>query len=230
MKLRKSDATRERILDAANTVLRNKSYFSTRLADIAKAAGTHAGPMYYYFSSKDALVEALLHRNAWRSWKYVEDRVARLPAKASHRDRVICAARSVLSNQLGEAGDEAIVYMQLLNQIPPEMRARMITHAVVSRRFIRDLIRDGQRAGEFRDDVNPTVVALMLLSNLIWSYDWFRPASRHAIDELANDLCHVLLAGIEKRTPAARRTTRRTNGGSPRSRTAAPARPVRKKS
>ena len=58
MKIKKSDATRARILDAANRVLREKNYSTARLADIAKAAGTHAGAMYYYYESKEALVEA----------------------------------------------------------------------------------------------------------------------------------------------------------------------------
>ena len=198
-KEKKSVATRARILDAANSVLRDKGYFSTRLSDIAKAAGTHAGAMYYYFESKDALVEELLNRNASRSWRYVEQQLANLPEATSYRERVLVAARAALSNQLGESSDETIVHMQLLNQIPAQMRARLMSHATISRRFIRDLIRNGQAAGEFRSDVNPTVVALMLLSNLVWSHDWFRPSADHSIDELAQDLCHILLTGIDRR-------------------------------
>lgn len=199
MKIKKSEATRARILDAANEVLREQSYSSTRLADIAKAAGTHAGAMYYYFESKDALVEELLNRNATHSWKYVQQKVASLPATASYRERIITAARASLSNVLGEENDEVIVHMRLLNEIPAEMRARLLSHATVSRHFVRDLIRNGQQAGEFRADINPTVVALMLFSNLVWAYDWFRPSAHHSIDELAHDMCHILLSGIEQR-------------------------------
>lgn len=216
LKIKKSESTRARILDAANHVLREKGYSSTRLSDIAKAASTHAGAMYYYFESKDALVEELLNRNAARSWKYVEQKVADLPPAASYRDRVIVAARASLANVLGEKGDEAVVHMQLLNQIPADMRARLLSHATISRHFVRDLIRGGQKTGEFRADVNPTVVALMLLSNLVWAFDWFQPSANHSIDELAHDMCTILLGGIEQRKASSMEKQKRSASASAR--------------
>ena len=229
MKIKKSDATRARILDAANRVLREKNYSTARLADIAKAAGTHAGAMYYYFESKEALVEELLNRNATRSWRYVEEKVASLPPTATHRERLITAARASLSNVLGEESDEVIVHMRLLNEIPAEMRARLLSHARISRHFVRDLIRNGQKAGDFRPDINPTVVALMLFSNLVWAYDWFRPSAHHSIDELAHDMCHILLSGIEQRDVLSQQATRGATDRSTR-RTGSAAKPVRARS
>ena len=217
-KIKKSEATRTRLLEAANRMLREKGYSNTRLQDIAKAAGTHAGAMYYYFASKDALVEELLDRNAAHSLEYVKREVESLPPTASQRDRIITAARAALSNVLGEGNDEIIVGMRILNEIPAEMRSRVLGHARISRHYVRDLIRKGQDTGEFRRDVNPTVVALMLLSNLVWAYDWFQPAANHSVEELARDMCHILLSGIEnrdypsakQRLPAKRPIGRRT--------------------
>jgi AcrR family transcriptional regulator len=184
--------------------------------------------MYYYFASKEALVEELLNRNATHSWKYVQHKIASLPPTASYRDRLITAARASLSNVLGEENDEVIVHMRLLNEIPADMRARLLSHATISRHFVRDLIRNGQEAGEFRPDVNPTVVALMLFSNLVWAYDWFRPARDHTIDELAHDMCHILLSGIEQREPAPQRVGRRAGAvGQAGRRTAPVGKPVR---
>lgn len=196
-KEKKSDATRARILDAANRVLGKKGYSATRLADIAKAAKTQAGAMYYYFESKEALVEELMHRNAVRSMQVTEQAVAALPPDASYRDRLLTVARCALSNVVGEKGDEIVVYMRLLNQVPSEIRTRMLGHAIESRQFVKSLIREGQAAGEFRSDINPTIAALMLLSNLIWSHDWFHLSAHHSLDELAQEMCHILLAGME---------------------------------
>ena len=57
---RKSEETRERLLDAAAKVFRDKGYAGARLADIAERAGMHTPGVYYYFPSKEDLVEEVL--------------------------------------------------------------------------------------------------------------------------------------------------------------------------
>src|SRR2546430_14186798 len=54
---RKSEETRERLLDAAAKVFRDKGYAGARLSDIAELAEMHTPGVYYYFPSKEDLVE-----------------------------------------------------------------------------------------------------------------------------------------------------------------------------
>src|SRR6202451_4777952 len=58
---------RERILHAAVRVLAKKGFHSTRVSEVAKAAGVADGTIYLYFKSKDELLVSLF-----------EDRVERL--------------------------------------------------------------------------------------------------------------------------------------------------------
>jgi AcrR family transcriptional regulator len=53
---KKSDETRQRILEAALDLFRENGFDSTTMRDIAKQAGVALGAAYYYFDSKDALV------------------------------------------------------------------------------------------------------------------------------------------------------------------------------
>src|SRR3954454_5604532 len=53
---RKSDETRQRILEAALDLFRENGFDSTTMRDIAKQAGVALGAAYYYFDSQDALV------------------------------------------------------------------------------------------------------------------------------------------------------------------------------
>lgn len=55
---KKSDATRERILEAALARFRKRGFDATTMRDIAEAAGASLGSAYYYFPSKEALVLA----------------------------------------------------------------------------------------------------------------------------------------------------------------------------
>src|SRR5438105_4484562 len=54
----KSEATRQRILEAALALFRKRGFERTTMRDVAKAAGVALGAAYYYFPSKDALVLA----------------------------------------------------------------------------------------------------------------------------------------------------------------------------
>jgi AcrR family transcriptional regulator len=55
----RSRATRERLLDAAETVFAEKGYDGARIADIADEAGCSVGSVYFRFKDKDALFFAI---------------------------------------------------------------------------------------------------------------------------------------------------------------------------
>jgi len=60
--MKKSDATREKILEAALRLFRKRGFERTTMRDVAKAADLAVGAAYYYFPSKDALVLAYYDR------------------------------------------------------------------------------------------------------------------------------------------------------------------------
>ena len=56
------DGARQRILDAAWTLIAERGYHRVRVADVAAAAGTSSAAVHYHFPGKDALLgEALRH-------------------------------------------------------------------------------------------------------------------------------------------------------------------------
>lgn len=60
--IKKSEATRARILDTALTLFRNRGFEETTMRDIAAKAGVSLGSAYYYFESKEDLVMAFYER------------------------------------------------------------------------------------------------------------------------------------------------------------------------
>ncbi len=61
-KVKKSDETRSRILEAALSVFRERGFEKATMREIATEAGVAVGAAYYYFDSKDALVLAFYER------------------------------------------------------------------------------------------------------------------------------------------------------------------------
>lgn len=61
MQQTKSQATRERLVAAALQLFREQGFEKTTMRAIAEEAGVSAGNAYYYFESKDDLVQELYH-------------------------------------------------------------------------------------------------------------------------------------------------------------------------
>jgi TetR/AcrR family transcriptional regulator len=56
------EAVRERLLDAALTLFNEKGYPATSVREIVAAAGVTKPVLYYYFSSKEGIFQAIMER------------------------------------------------------------------------------------------------------------------------------------------------------------------------
>jgi TetR/AcrR family transcriptional repressor of nem operon len=61
---RKGQATRERILEAATELIGRRGVAGTSTEDVRKAAGVSGSQLYHYFDSKQALIRAVVTRQA----------------------------------------------------------------------------------------------------------------------------------------------------------------------
>ena len=57
---KKSERTRQRIVEAANRLFYHKGYNRTSFSDVVTAAGVPRGNIYYYFKTKDEILEAAI--------------------------------------------------------------------------------------------------------------------------------------------------------------------------
>jgi AcrR family transcriptional regulator len=77
MKIKKSEETRTRILDAALAVFRERGFERATMREIAAAAEVAVGAAYYYFESKDAIVMAFYGRSQNEMRPEIEERLGR---------------------------------------------------------------------------------------------------------------------------------------------------------
>src|SRR6185295_16719094 len=61
-KTQKGEQTKALILDAALEIFHERGYEETTMRAIAKKAGVSLGNAYYYFGSKEHLIQAFYHR------------------------------------------------------------------------------------------------------------------------------------------------------------------------
>ena len=73
----KAEETRERILDAALQLFRERGFDETTMRDIAGEAGVATGAAYYYFRSKEEMVMAFYVRTAEEAREIMPAQIAR---------------------------------------------------------------------------------------------------------------------------------------------------------
>lgn len=195
--LKKSDATRQRILDAAAYVFQSKGYALARLSDIAKRAKTQTGSIYYYFASREAIVAEVLRVANERTAAYVNGHIAALPADAPVHDRIRAAIHGHFAIVL--SGDHyASAHMRIFDQTPKKVREHFLRVLDENAGVWRDLFAEARAAGMFRTDVDLSVMRLLLLGMMNWSIEWYKPG-RLPVDEIARQATILFLEGVGRK-------------------------------
>ena len=195
----KSELTRQRILDAAASIFRSQGYSAARLSDIATAAGVQTGSMYYYFESREALVEEVLHLGIVVAWGHVKEAVDALPPTATPLDRLRAAIRAHTKVQL-EITDYSSAHARIIGQVPSEVRRRNLVDQINYGEYWNGLLKDAVASGEVRDDLDLYVTRMLMFGALNWTSEWYRPRSGRSAEAIADQALAILLEGVK--TPA----------------------------
>ncbi|NVB42596.1 TetR/AcrR family transcriptional regulator [Pseudenhygromyxa sp. WMMC2535] len=177
----KSTRTRERILDAAAFVLSRKGYAGTRLSDVAAQAEVQAPAIYYYFESRDALIEEVMWVGAHRVRAHVEEVLAGLPEDTSPMDRILEAVAAHLRYEL-HICDYATASIRNAGQVPEHVRLRPAAEEATYSRIWRDLFAQAKKAGQLRPDLDINVSRMLLLGSMNWAAEWWNPKMRSLND------------------------------------------------
>lgn len=195
MKTRKAIQKRDRILQAAAKVVAHRGYAETTLAEIGEVAGTFAGSLYYYFPSKDALVEEVLNIGTTSVSAPVMEAVAGLPNDASAWRKIKTALDEHVERMLSK-NDFITAYWKIVDQVPEAMGGRHREHPRKYGDFWRALIREGQSEGIVRHDLEPNLVQLFLLGATIYAQDWYDPTRQLKPRQLSDQLARMFFRGI----------------------------------
>lgn len=202
MKTIKAVKKRDLILEAAATVISRRGYADTTLAEIGEEAGTFAGSLYYYFESKDALVEEVLNLGTTTVSRRVQEGVARLPDTASAEERIRVGLAEHFDQML-QRDAFIVAYWKIIDQVPEAVRER---HKALPRaygRFWRHLLADGQREGAVRADLDPGLVQLLLLGTSIYALQWFKPDGHLSARGLSEIVADMFFNGVTPRAARA---------------------------
>jgi AcrR family transcriptional regulator len=169
----KSARTRQRILDATAHVLSIKGYSGTRLADIAEHAQVQAPAIYYYFPSREDVIEEVMWAGIARMRAHVKEVLGALP-DAKPLDRIEAAVEAHLRHEL-EISDYTRAAIRNAGQLPEKIQSRQLAEARKYAEVWRTLIADAAAAGELRPDLDQRAARLLILGALNWAVEWWNP-------------------------------------------------------
>ncbi len=86
---RKSERTRQRIVEAANRLFYHKGYHNTSFTDVVNASGVPRGNIYYYFKSKEDILHAALKYRISRIEQMLQSWNERYPTPLERLDRFL---------------------------------------------------------------------------------------------------------------------------------------------
>lgn len=170
----KSARTRERILDATAHVLSRKGYAGTRLTDIAEQAELQAPAIYYYFPSREDVIEEVMLVGVARMREHVLQALDELPPDRTPMDRICVAVEEHLRY---EQAISAYTTAAIRNaeQLPEAIRTRQLAEENKYGDVWRKLINDAKKAGELRSDLDARVARTLVLGALNWAAEWWNP-------------------------------------------------------
>jgi TetR/AcrR family transcriptional regulator, cholesterol catabolism regulator len=192
----KSEKSRDAILKSAAKLFGRQGFSATTLRQIASKAKIEAGSIYYYFGSKDAILDEVLDRGLRHVFESVKTAVKQA-GTASHRRRIGLAIEAHLVALL-ETSDFTSANIRIYGQLPEHLKK---PHRPLRRAYAKywdRLFLDARRAGELRADIEIVPLRMFVIGALNWTIEWFRLGSRDAVIKLARRTELLIFEGVRK--------------------------------
>jgi TetR/AcrR family transcriptional regulator, cholesterol catabolism regulator len=197
----------QRLLAVAAEVIKEKGLDATSINDIAERLGTDRASVYYYYGSKQEIYLALV-RHAVEEIVVVAESIASSPESATVRlQRLIRAALDAYERHY------PIIFLYIqedMRRVPGDGTVAGEELEKLGRRYEEALGRitaDGVRNGEFREDLDASLLKFAVLGAMNWSHRWFLPGGRLSGAEVGEALANFFLQGV--RRPHKRAVTRK---------------------
>ena len=190
----RSDATKKKLFDAAMELIGERGFTEASVDEIVERAGVAKGTVYYHFTGKAELVEAL-----------IADRFAPLAAAfreaaEAHPDDPRAAIEAIVRAELEFLSEHGSFSKLLLTELWREDRVWRGTLVLLRSELmtvISDVIAAGIVTGDFRDDVDPDFGASALFGmTATVALDWLAFEPDKPLEEVLGQITKVAFNAI----------------------------------
>ncbi len=184
----------DRILDALQELLESQKIQSISVSEIAHTAGIGKGSIYYYFPSKDAILEALVERNYEKPLRTAKSLASHTEISPFTRMAMIFEACRSSSNEFVKSEDnsgtgaqeKALLHQKYVNHIITELKP-----------VLAEIIRQGVDAGQIHFNNPESLAEIVLIVLTIKMDNTLVPSTKEEIENTISALISLLEKGTE---------------------------------
>jgi TetR/AcrR family transcriptional regulator, acrAB operon repressor len=196
--------TRERLLDAAEMVFRERGVTRTSLAEVATAAGMTRGAVYWHFKDKADLFRAMCDRATMpldANFQRAGETAAADPL-GTLRELSIGALRNLATHARTQNVFEIIFHK---SELVDELADLATTHRqdrAVCLAQIENIVRAAAAAGQLRADIDAALVTQALHGLIIGvMHEWVLDPAAYDLEAAAPALVDLFIAGVKAHPP-----------------------------
>ncbi len=192
----KYEQRREAVLIAAAAVFAEKGFHGASTQQIAERLNMKQASLYYYFSSKEAALEAVCLYGISESVARLRPLVMAEEALSEKLHRVI---HSHIYN-LQTRCDCMIVFTQQRRYLPEERRFAIREQSRDYEALLRLMFERAAERGEMTSDIDPALAVRALIGLCNSVATWFQQSPGQDIDHIARQYARLFFAGIQFQT------------------------------
>lgn len=185
----------DQILDALQNLLENKDIQTISVSEIAQAAGIGKGSIYYYFPSKNAILEALIERNYEKPIETAKNLASQSNVSPFTRMAMIFQACRNSSSEFlrhnkktsdANAQDMILLHQKYLNHLITELKPELTS-----------IIEQGIQSGDIHFDYPAALAEIVLIVLAVKLDNSLIPSTTEEIEETILGLISLLEKGTE---------------------------------
>lgn len=185
----------DKILDALHQLLEDKPIQNISVSDIASAAGIGKGSIYYYFPSKEAILDALIERNYEKPLKTAQNladqteispftRMAMIFQACRNSSSAFLNHSHTTANVGRSAQDIAFLHQKYMNHLIAELKPSLT-----------EIIKQGITAGDIHFEYPAALAEIVLIVLAVKLNNTFLSATAEDSEETIRGLVALLERG-----------------------------------
>jgi AcrR family transcriptional regulator len=190
----------QELLDAALRVFAANGYRSTRLEEVAEAAGVTKGTIYHYFDTKEELLLGVIYHYQAGAFGRIEEVLRDNQGSVSMRVRLL-VRKAFLGADRVQRDLYSLLIRDVAHEVPDAYHRWLVEGPVRIWNLVALLVVEGQGRGEFRLDADGEVAARLLVSGLLLQLMWQPRAGSVAMlaideDRLVDSSVEIFLSAL----------------------------------
>ncbi|MFI6323706.1 TetR/AcrR family transcriptional regulator [Nonomuraea sp. NPDC050556] len=189
----KEEPVRQRLISEATRLFAEQGFEGTSVQEIVIAAGVTKGAMYHYFDSKDDL----LHEIYARVLRMQMDRLTQIAdGPGTIPERLHAAAADVVETT-AENLDDSKIFFRSMHLLAPETQKSVRAERRRYHERFRALIADGQRQGDFRDEIPAEIVVDFFFGSVHHLGTWYHVDGPLSGAQVGRQFADLLLRSLD---------------------------------